>query len=370
MAEIPFARLRLENKAFRFAIIRLLNIGVNVGLNLFFLLLCPFLIKNYPNGSGQWAELLYNPSFEIGYIFLSNLMASAVSVFFLWPEFKKVQWSFDFSMWKRMGRYAFPLVIVGLAGVANEMLDRVLLKWLLPYDLDTNEAQLGIYGACYKLAMIMALFTQAYRYAAEPFFFRHKDHVKAPALYGVITKYFVIAGLFGFLVITLYLDYFQLFLRNPAYREGLNVVPILLIANLMLGVYYNLSVWYKLSDKTHMAAYISMGGAFITLLLNIYWIPRIGYMGSAYATLACYTAMTIASYFIGRRYYPLRINWTKIILYIALAITLYFVELNVGRVFLASGAFLNLVRLGMIMVFLATVYFLERKELNYWLLVQ
>ena len=368
LAEIPLARLRLENKAWRFAFVRLTNIALNIGFNLFFLLLCPWIAE----GEGlsflkSSVDSFHNPDFKVGYVFLSNLIASAVMLMLLIPELSKVRIGIDTKLWKKMIKYALPLVIVGLAGIANEMLDRILLKWLLPYDLETNEAQLGIYSACYKLAMLMALFTQAYRYAAEPFFFKHRKHGQSAELYGVIAKYFVIAGVLGFLVITLFIDYFQLFLRQPEYWTGIHVVPILLVANLMLGLYYNLSVWYKLSDKTMLAAYISSGGALITIVLNIWWIPLIGYLGSAWATLITYTVMTIASYFIGLRYYPLQIDWKRILLYVGLGAGIFLVDQQLIATLTGSTAIINLIHLLEISMFILLTHLLEYKSLRYWL---
>ena len=369
--EIPFAKLRLEGRAVRFASIKLSNIFINIGLNLFFLLLCPYLLEQSNNEAYlSFIEKIYHPEFGIGYVFVSNLVASAVTTLLLIPEMIKSSWIFDKALYRRMLNYALPLVIVGLAGIVNEMLDRVLLKQLLPYSLAENEAQLGIYSACYKLAMLLALFTQAFRYAAEPFFFNHAKNKQAPILYAKIAKYFFIAGLLGFLAVTLYIDYFQLLLRRPGYREGLHVVPILLIANLFLGLYYNLSVWYKLTDKTIMATYIAIGGAAITILLNIWWIPRIGYVGSAWATLICYASMCTVSYFLGKKYYSLPYEWIRFGLYFLLAIGGYYL----AKMIESSFDLTLLVKTGIntliILCFLTVTFMLEKKDLKATLLIK
>ena len=362
--EIPFAKLRLEGRAKRFAFIKLSNIFVNLGLNLFFLLLCPYLLDNASStGLQNLIDRIYNPEFGIGYVFVSNLAASSVTTLLLLPDMLKASWVFDKALYKKMLGYALPLVIVGLAGIVNEMLDRVLLKQLLPYTLAENEAQLGVYSACYKLAMLLALFTQAFRYAAEPFFFNHAKNKKAPLLYAKIAKYFFIVGLIGFLAVTLYIDYFQLLLRRPGYREGLHIVPILLIANLFLGLYYNLSVWYKLTDKTIIATYISLGGAAITILLNIWWIPSIGYIGSAWATLICYASMCLVSYFIGRKHYSLPYEWPRFFLYLCFALVCYF-----GATMLDDRLSFSLIQrtifnTAFILIFVGLVFFNEKKDL-------
>lgn len=321
LAEIPLAKLRLEHRALRFATVRLVGIGLNIALNVFFLLLCPWLLRQ--GIATSLVETIYQPSFGVGYVFLSNLIASAAVLLLLLPELRIVEWRFNKALWRTMLAYSAPLVLASLAGIVNEMLDRVLLRHLLPGSLEENLSQVGIYSACYKLAMLMTLFTQAFRYAAEPFFFAHADHRDAKYLYGQVTKYFTIAGAMAFLVIMLYLDVVKHFIDEP-YWEGLGVVPILLLANLFLGLYYNVSIWYKLTDHTLLGGWIAVGGAIITIGLNVYWIPRIGYMGSAWATLICYASMTAACWWWGRKYYPVHYEWGKMLGYVALALSAYF----------------------------------------------
>lgn len=366
LCEIPFARLRMEGKAWRFAGIKLTNISINIGLNLLFLLAFPYLMEvENPGLLAGWVQQWYVPEFGIGYVFLANLTASFMTVLLLIPQWEGFKFQFDAAIWKNMLAYSSPLIIAGLAGITNEMLDRVLLKHLLPFSLEENERQLGIYSASYKLAVFMALFTQAFRYAAEPFFFQHAKNLKAPDLYAAVGKYFVITGLLAFLVITLYLDIFQLLLRREGYREGLDVVPILLMANLFLGLYYNLSVWYKLTDKTIMATWIGLGGALITIVLNVWWIPIFGYMGSAWATFICYALMSTASYFIGKNHYRLPYEWTSIGLYALVAVGLYFlheqfIEFYFGDQFIA----LVVIRLMLIVWFAGWVWMREKEKLG------
>lgn len=214
------------------------------------------------------------------------------------------------------------MVVIGLAGMVNEMLDRAVLKILLPYDVQTNLKLLGIYGACYKLSVLMTLFVQAFRYAGEPFFFAYADHSDARRIYARVMQYFVMAGVFIFLLVTLFLDFFQYFI-GAEYRVGLDVVPILLLANLCLGIYVNLSVWYKLGDRTGLGAWVAIAGALVTILLNVLWIPRWGYLGSAWATLACYVFMVCLSWLLGRRFYPVPYPLLRMTAYLGLGLVLY-----------------------------------------------
>lgn len=360
MAEIPLARLRLEHQALRFAMVRLVGIGLNIALNVFFLLLCPWLLKE--GIAVQLIQTIYRPSFGVGYVFLSNLLASAIVLMLLLPTLKHVYWHIEKALWKKMLVYAAPLVLASLAGIVNEMLDRVLLRHLLTGSLEENLAQVGIYSACYKLAMLMSLFTQAFRYAAEPFFFANAEHQNAKYLYGQVAKFFTIAGALAFLVIMLFLDLVKYFIDEP-YWEGLKVVPILLLANLFLGLYYNVSIWYKLTDRTMMGGWIALGGAFITIGLNFYWIPRIGYMGSAWATLICYASMTAACWWWGRKYYQVPYQWNKILGYIFLALVLYFGTQFFIGLFRLTPLAAYAIRLAVLLLWMGIAWHSERQEL-------
>ncbi len=319
VAAIPFARLRAENRAFRFAAIKVIEILVTVLLSLFFIIYCPKLIAENPH---SWIEHFYEPSIGLGYIFIANLMASGVKFILLAPQLKGLVWGFDRALFGRMLRYSMPMVVIGFAGIINEMLDRALLKYLLPYDFQTNMKMLGIYSACYKLSILMSLFIQAFRYAAEPFFFAYSGNSDARQVYARVLKFFVIFCVFIFLLVTLYIDFFKYFLGTE-FRAGLEVVPILLLANLCLGIYVNLSIWYKLTDRTLMGAFVSLFGAALTVVLNIWWIPVLGYVGSAWATLVCYASMALISYLLGRIYYPVDYDVKRVIAYITLGVVLY-----------------------------------------------
>ncbi|MCB0521266.1 MAG: polysaccharide biosynthesis protein [Lewinellaceae bacterium] len=361
LAEIPLARLRLEHRAKRFAFVRLTGIAINVGLNLFFLLLCPWLLEQ--GIMVGFMEKVYHPEFGVGYIFLSNLAASTVVLLLLLPEIRRIKWQFDPRLWRTMFLYAAPLILASLAGIVNEMLDRELLKHLLPGTTEENLAQLGIYSGCYKLAMLMSLFIQAFRYAAEPFFFANAKHKDAKVLYGDVTKYFTIAGAIAFLFVMLYLDLFKLILPE-GYWVGLSVVPILLLANLFLGLYYNVSIWYKLTDQTMLGGWIALGGAAITIVLNVWWIPTIGYMGSAWATLICYASMTVACWWWGRKYYPVQYDLGKMALYIGLAVGFVFLAQYAGNNFAALQMIKYGVNTAFFLAFLGVVWRLEKKHFD------
>lgn len=321
LTTLPFAKLRVCDRAWRFAFIRLTNITVNIGLNLFFFLLCPYLLKQ--EIALEIINGIYYPNVGIGYIFISNLIASSVMLILLSPEIFKLKFSFDFQIWKKMIKYGFPLLIGGLAYVTNEMVDRLLLEYLLP--ANTATAQVGIYSACYKVAIFMSLFIQAFRYGAEPFFFAQAQKKDAKEQYEIVMRYFIAFTAFIFLSINVFIDIIKHFIQDEAYHAGLDVVPILLLANLFLGMYYNLSVWYKVSEKTRFGAYLSVAGATITIGLNILLIPTMSYMGSAWATLICYASMCVMSYVFSRRHYPISYNWKYISFYMISALSLFYI---------------------------------------------
>jgi O-antigen/teichoic acid export membrane protein len=341
LTAIPFAMLRQQNKALKFASIRLINIGVNIFLNVFFILWAPKYFSDY------W---FYNPAIGVGYIFIANLIASFVTFLILLPEFVFLKNGFSFDLWKQMLKYAFPLLIAGLAGMVNETMDRVLLKYLLPQNSNVME-QMGIYGACYKIAIIMTIFIQTYRYAAEPFFFNEHKKSDAKKTYAITMNYFFIVCMFIFLLTTFYLDVVKLFI-GESYRAGLNIVPILLIANLALGVFFNLSIWYKLSGKTKYGAYLTIFGAIITISANYVLIPIYGYTGAAWATLICYLSMSVASYFFGKKFYHIPYDLKKMAWYFFLGLVLYFVDYY----FTSSNVYSQMLKLGLILFYLFFVF--------------
>ena len=323
VAAIPFARLRAQNRPWRFAVIRLTGITVNITLVLFFLVLSPWLMEQGPESLKPLIQRLYNPDIGVGYVFMANLAATLLTLLMLSPVMASVRPVFDPLLWRRMLIYSLPLLVAGMAGWANEALDKLLLKYILPEEIALQ--QVGIYGAVYKLSIIMTLFVQAYRFAAEPFFFAQAKRDDARELFARVMNYFVLALLGVFLVITLFMDLFKHFI-GPAYHVGLDVVPILLMANLFLGLYWNVSIWYKLTGKTAFGAGFAITGALITILLNIWWIPLYGYHGSAWATLVCYFSLALLSYLFGRKHYRVPYHTGVVLLLITVAVAIYLVS--------------------------------------------
>jgi O-antigen/teichoic acid export membrane protein len=353
---IPFARLRLDNKSLRFAIYRLLNLGINIGLNLYLLVLCPKISVSNPD---SFLLTIWSPNIGVGYVFISNLVANIVTFLLFIPDIYRVRFQFNRVLLKQILWYSAPLLIGGLAGMINETIDRILLKFLLPDSVNAM-AQIGIYGANYKLAILMTLFIQMFRYAADPFFFAQKDKRNAPETYAQVMKWFVIFGLLIFLGVMFYMDIIKYFI-DKSYHEGLNVVPILLLANLFLGIFYNLSIWYKLNDKTIFGAYLAIFGAIITLVLNIVLIPIIGYMGSAWATFVCYLSMMLVSYFLGKKHFPVPYQIKKILAYFVLAVALYGSSMIFRNLEIGIKLFLNT---GLIVLFITVVIVFEKVKLS------
>lgn len=317
---IPFARLRLMNKARKFAGLKLLNVTVFILFNIFYFNICKPAFYNNPESA--FAKF-YNPEVGVGYTFLAGLFANIVSLGFMAKEFLQVNYSFDKALWKSMLRYAWPLLILGFAGMINETFDRIILKYLLPEDVARNE--LGIYGACYRIAMLMTIFTTAFKYAAEPFFFNHAAGKNSQKLNALVMKYYVLFCLFLFLGIMMNLPWLKLMVGEK-YRAGLGVVPILLLANLCVGIYWNLSIWFKLTGQTKFGAIITIIGAVITLVINFMGIPKFGYMACAWATLASYGSMMVISYVLGQKYYPVKYNLRSMFVFTFLALGFYMIS--------------------------------------------
>lgn len=334
ISSIPFARLRAQNRAKRFAAIKLTNIFINIFLTLFFLVACPWIVRHSPAAGENWLfHLVYRSDWSIEYVFIANLVASIITTLMLLPQLAGMKFEFHRELWKKMMIYTWPLLFAGMAGIVNETFDRLLLRYLLPHDI--SEAQVGIYSACYKISILMTLFVQAYRFAAEPFFFAQAKEKDAKMVYAKIMDFFVISVSLIFLVTMLYLDDLFIYLIGPRFRVGRGVIPILLMANLFLGVYYNLSIWYKLTSRTIWGAWLSVIGAGITLALNFWWIPLSpdhlisGYVGSAWATFICYGAMMVVSYLVGQRYFPVPYNLLKFSGYLAFAVLIYAISVVV-----------------------------------------
>jgi O-antigen/teichoic acid export membrane protein len=320
---IPFARLRLEKKAKKFVQIKIINIVINVVLNVFFLLICRdiSLGKYFPSLQPLGA-FLYRPEIGPGYIFIANLIANACFLILLKDAFKGFKFTWKGPLFNEMWVYAYPILILGLAGTVNQMADRWFLRHLLPagfYPNLTSEDALGIYGSCYKLSVFMSLAIQSFKYAADPFFFSKAEDKNAPQLLASVMKWFVIVCVILWVGVSLNVDFLGHYMLSKAYRAGLDVVPVLLLANLLLGIYYNLAFWFKLTDKTHFGTLITVIGAILTVALNILLIPKMGYMACAYAFLASSIVMCFVCYLLGEKHYPVPYQVTSALGYIVSA---------------------------------------------------
>lgn len=317
---IPYARLRLNNRPRVFAGLKLIHITVFIGINIFYFNVCkPAFLK----GEESFFASCYDPNVGVGYTFLAGLIANLAPLLIMSLEFMRIKMVFDKALWKKMMLYAWPLLILGFAGMINETFDRFILKYLLPQDIAREE--LGIYGACYRIAMLMTIFTTAFKYAVEPFFFSRAQNEDSKKLNALVMKYYVLFCLFIFLGVMMNLPWLKLMVSEN-YRSGLGVVPILLLANLCVGIYWNLSIWFKLTGQTKFGAGITIVGAIITLVLNFTFIPVYGYMACAWATLASYFTMMVLSYLLGQKHYPIKYNLRSMFVFTILALGFYFIS--------------------------------------------
>lgn len=318
LAIIPFSKLRALQRPMRYAIIKIANVVVNLGLNVFFLLVLPQMAQS--DSESFWSSI-YIHDFQVGYIFVANLIASLLTLLAFLPDYIFLKWHYNIALWKKMLSYGWPILFAGLAFGVNEHLDKILLGSFLPESIALSEV--GAYSACYKLGLFMVLFRTAYTLGIEPFFFSHAGNENAPQTYATVTKYFVIFGSLILLTVIVFADLFKLMLiRNSEYWEAMKVVPLIILANFFLGIYTSLSVWYKLIDKTKIGAYISAFGAVVTLLLNFLLIPKFSYMGSAVATLAAYGSMMAISYYLGNKQYPIPYDKKRIFGYLGVSTVL------------------------------------------------
>jgi O-antigen/teichoic acid export membrane protein len=321
LTTIPFSRLRLEEKPKRYAFIKIGGILINIVATYALISVLPsYAIANPGSFIANW----YVEGYEVGYILIANIIQNVFVMLLLQKEIRSLRFSIDFKLWGQMLAYALPLILVGFGGMINETLDRIMLGWWAPGgSSEANKALVGVYSACYKLAILITISIQAFRMGAEPFFFKQAQTDNAPKTYARVMKFFVISLCIMFLVVVLYLDIWKEFIRKPSMYVGLKVVPILLIANMFLGVYYNLSIWYKLSNKTMAGAWITLLGAAITILINYFFIPYFGYMASAWATFFCYGTMMVVSYKWGQKVYRIPYATKKLIAYFVIALIIY-----------------------------------------------
>jgi O-antigen/teichoic acid export membrane protein len=346
LAIIPFAKLRHDGRPRKYALIKVAGILTYIFFTFFFLSFCYVRVKENPNSF--WAYFVntkYNPVY---YIVIANLLQAIVTLAFLYKEVLAIRFKVDLKLWRQIMGYSMPLIIVGMGGVINETLDRIMLKWWVPGTEGFKEEQVAVYSACYKLSILITLFVQAFKMGAEPFFFKQAGSENPQRIYARVMKFFVIVISIMFLVVSLYLPIWKYFIAEKLWG-GLAVVPILLLANMFLGIYYNLSIWYKLGHKTTAGAYITLTGAAITIIINYYFIPHFSYMACAWATFFCYGSMMVFSFVWGQKDYKVPYAWKKLVAYIVIAVLLFFIDkgitsfisnriisLSVGTVILAT----------------------------------
>ncbi len=319
LAVLPFSKLRYTGRPIKFAFVKIFSVIIQLSLVIFFLYFC----KNAKPDSILAG--IYQPEIGVGYVILANVFASGITLLLLSKEIFDFRWELDRAFLKKIILYALPLLIVGFGGMVNELIDRFVILNAFPGTIQEKYTQSGIYSANYKLAIIIALFIQAFRLGAEPFFFKQSTQANAALIYARVMKFFVITCCCCFLLVALFLDYWKYFMgtKHPEYWTGLKVVPILLLAKIFLGIYYNLSVWYKLTNRNHTGAWITIGGVGVTLLLNLLLVPYFGYTGCAVATVSCYGFMMISSYLLGQKYYPVPYDLKRIFTYISLSVLLF-----------------------------------------------
>ncbi len=361
LSALPFAKLRHDNRPKKYAVIRITSVLLNMLAVYFFLSICPAVLKKDPNSI---LHLVYFPKFGVAYVLIANAIASAFQFFALTKEWSGMKLQINKVLWKELMIYCLPLTVAGFAGMINETFDRVMLLHWSPLKGDAAVFEVGVYSACYKLSILITLFVQAFRMGAEPFFFKQSTEENAPRVYARVMKFFVITISLMFLVVALYLDVWKiLFIRDEKMWAGLRVVPILLLANMFLGIYYNLSIWYRLSHKTTAGAYITLIGAAITLAVNFLFIPYFGYMACAWATFLCYGTMMVISYITGQKSYPIPYAWKKLVAYMVIAVIIYFIHAGITHVFTSMKLSYTLATFFLIL-FALFIYRVERKEFD------
>ncbi|HEY8689241.1 MAG TPA: oligosaccharide flippase family protein [Chitinophagaceae bacterium] len=324
LTTLPFAKLRQQGRPKKFALIRIISIFITIFLTYFFISICPKIVAADHTG---FVAKHYVKNYGVGYVIIANLISSFVTLLLLSKELFSFKWKFNTRIWKTIMIYSLPLIIAGFGGMINETFDRIMLLWWAPvHGIDAAKNEVGIYSACYKLSILITLFIQAFRMGAEPFFFKQSQGENPQRIYARVMKFFVITITVMFLVVALYLDIWKYFIRNKTFWAGLKVVPILLLANMFLGIYYNLSIWYKLTHKTISGAYITLIGAAVTLIINFIFIPYYSYMACAWATFFCYGSMMVISFAWGQKAYRIPYAWKKLCAYIIIVVLLFFVH--------------------------------------------
>ncbi|HEX2845803.1 MAG TPA: polysaccharide biosynthesis C-terminal domain-containing protein [Chitinophagaceae bacterium] len=363
LSTLAFARLRQENRPKRYAFARMAGVLMYVVVIVIFLGVIP---KYVEANKESFLGTFYNKEIGIGYYLIGNLCGSILTFILLRKEFVQIRFSFDAALWKKVMHYSYPLVIVGMGGMVNDMLSRLIYQHVVDLPEQQAKHELGIFGNIYRLAVLVTIMIQAFRMAAEPFFFNRSREENPQRIYARVMKFFVIACCFMFLFISLYIDVFAWFFEaidKATWVEGLGIVPLLALGNIFLGIYYNLSIWYKLSNKNMMGAAITLAGAVLTIVLNIILIPRFHYFGAAIATFCCYLFMMIVSYIMGQKYYPVPYPRKKLIAYLVMVVLIYL--LHLGLVHIWPNHWFNLASATLLLLLFAWfIIRIERKELQ------
>ena len=361
ISALAFARLRYLGKPVKFASVRIAGILINVGFTVLFLSVLPKMHREDP---GSFLGRLYTPGDDVKYVILANLIQAAFTVLLLLKTIFAFRWKFNGALWLQIMVYAMPLIIVGFGGVINETFDRIMLNWWTSAPTEAAaKIEVGTYSACYKLSLLITLSVQAFRMGAEPFFFATAQGAEPQKVYARVMKFFVITVCFMFLAVVLFMDIWKHFIQNKTFWAGLDVVPILLLANIFIGIYYNLAIWYKLANRTMAGAWITIIGAVVTIVINYFFIPKYGYLACAWATFFCYGSMMALSYFMGQKVYRIPYATRKLIAYIVISVGIYglflgFTQLELGQgVNLAAGAIA-------FMLFGLLIINTERKEIS------
>ena len=358
LTTLPFARLRHEGRPVKYAFIRIFSIISNIASTIFFISICPKILAENPN---HWIGMIYDPTVNpVTYIVIANVIQSGITLLLFLPEIGSIRLKFDAKLWWTMMIYSLPLIIAGMGGMINETFDRIMLRWWVPGDVLFKEEQVGIYNACYKLSILITLFIQAFRMGAEPFFFKESQSDNPQKTYARVMKFFVITVSFMFLVVSLFIPVWRYFIAEKHWG-GLGVVPILLMANIFLGIYYNLSIWYKLSNKTLSGAYITLIGAAITILINAVFIRWYSFMASAWATFFCYGSMMVISFVWGQREYRIPYAWKKLLAYMGIAVIVFFIHKGITS--LLPNMFVNIgAAVILLCIYTCFILFVEKKE--------
>jgi O-antigen/teichoic acid export membrane protein len=362
LATLPFARLRQENRPKKYALVRVAGIVVTILVVILFLGVIPSMVAKNPN---SFLSVIYDETDPISYYLLGNLCGSVVAFLLLFKEFKDLRFQFDSGLWKKVMQYSYPLIIVGLGGMVNDMLSRLVYRHVVDVSQAQADKELGIFGNLYRLAVLVTVMIQAFRMAAEPFFFNRSKEDNARKTYARVMKFFVIACCFMFLFIGLYRDVLEwvITLKSKEWGEGIYIVPLLAMGNIFLGIYYNLSIWYKLSDRNMYGAYITIAGAVITIALNMLLIPSLHYLGAALATFSCYLFMMVVSYKMGQKYYPIPYAKKKLIAYLVIVSLLY--GLHRGLLLIFDNLWFSIITASLLLlVFTWFIGLVEQKELR------